>query len=64
MRAKPLNLEKVHSLNPREGLDDVMQNQSEFYHLPLISSRAKAVESDREVKKRREKDREREREEK
>lgn len=54
----------MHSLNPREGLDDVMQNQSEFYHLPLISSRAKAVESDREVKKRREKDREREREEK
>jgi hypothetical protein len=64
LRAKPLNLEKVHSLNPREGLDDVMQNQSEFYHLPLISSRSRPVESDREVKKKRDRDREREREEK
>jgi hypothetical protein len=57
LRAKPLNMAKVYSLNPREGLDNMMENTS-FYHLPLISpSHGKVIEGSREVKKRKEKDR-------
>lgn len=40
LRAKPLNMGKVHHLSPREGIDNVMENTS-FYHLPLISPRNK-----------------------
>lgn len=53
LRAKPLNMERVHHLSPREGIDNVMEDTS-FYHLPLISPRNKVYEGSREVKQRRE----------
>ena len=41
LRAKPLNMEKLHSLHPKDGLDDMILNNSEFYHLPMISKNHK-----------------------
>ena len=56
LRAKPLNMPKVYSLNAREGIDNVIENGS-FYHLPLISANQKVYEGSRETKKRKDKDR-------
>jgi hypothetical protein len=56
LRAKPLNMQKIYHLNPREGVDNVVEDTS-FYHLPLISPRSKVFEGSREVKKRRDKER-------
>lgn len=46
LRAKPLNMHKLHRLNPREGVEDIIENGS-FYHLPLISPRSKIFEGTR-----------------
>jgi hypothetical protein len=48
-------MEKVYSLNPRDGLDDIILDNSEFYHLPMISKNHKIYEGDREHKKIKEK---------
>lgn len=48
-------MEKVYSLDPRDGIDDIFLNNSEFYHLPIISKNHKIYEGDREHKKIRDK---------
>jgi hypothetical protein len=51
LRAKPLNLAKIYSLNTREGVDNLMERSS-FYHLPLINTRGKIYEGSREARRR------------
>lgn len=42
LRAKPLNMEKVFSQNPR-GVDEMFENNSDFYHLPLINKNKQKI---------------------
>ena len=46
LRAKTINMHKVHSLAPNEGLDDVLES-SDLYQLPIISKKGRIYEGDR-----------------
>ena len=50
LRAKTINMLKVHSLAPNEGLDDVLES-SDLYRLPIISKKGKIYEGEREARK-------------
>lgn len=51
LRSKPLNMSKVTSIKSNDGVDDLLDNSSGLYHLPMIGLKNKVFESDREVKK-------------
>lgn len=46
LRSKPLNMQKVYSLSPTDGLDDLLNN-SEMYQLPIINKNRKIYEGER-----------------
>lgn len=43
LRAKPINMQKVHSLSVAEGVDDLLDD-SELYRLPIVSKNRKIYE--------------------
>ena len=52
LRAKPLNMDKINSLRKGVGVEDIFTGKGDFYDLPMIGTRGKIYEGDREVKKR------------
>jgi len=53
-------MNKINNLNSKDGIENVIENDS-FYHLPMINTKnAKIYEGEREIKKKREKERSRE----
>lgn len=40
LRSKPLNMNKINNLNSKDGIENVIDNDS-FYHLPMINKNQK-----------------------